>query len=55
MTTSDFDAYRPPEPPKKKKRKKNGKRRGPGRTDGSAEMMMVPDAEFESYLSLIHI
>lgn len=49
MTTSDFDAYRPPEPPKKKKRKKNGKRRGPGRTDGSAEMMMVPDAEFESY------
>lgn len=48
MTTSEFDSYRPPEPPRKK-RKKKGRRRGPGRTDGSAEMMMVPDVEFDSY------
>ncbi|HET8927180.1 MAG TPA: NrfD/PsrC family molybdoenzyme membrane anchor subunit [Microbacterium sp.] len=48
MTSSDFDSYRPPEPPRRgpKRRRRRG---GPGRTDGSREMPMVPEAEFATY------
>lgn len=52
MTTSPFDQYRPPEPEGRAQRrfgKLRKKRRGPGRTDGSAEMLMVPEPEFQSY------
>lgn len=50
MTLSDFDQFRPPEPPRRRFGGKRGRKRpGGGRTDGSAEMMMVPDIEFESY------
>lgn len=50
MTTSPYDQFRPPEPERKGRR--FGKLRRPkrgGRTDGSAEMLMVPDVEFTSY------
>lgn len=48
MTHSDFDSYRPPEPPRRgpRRRRRGG---GPGRTDGSREMPMVPEAEFTTY------
>ncbi|NNG38079.1 polysulfide reductase NrfD [Flexivirga sp. ID2601S] len=52
MTTSAFDQFRPPEPERRGRRLgklRRKKRPGPGRTDGSAEMLMVPDVEFESY------
>lgn len=52
MTTSGFDQFRPPEPEGKRRRfgkiRRAGRRRQ-GPSDGSAEMMMVPDVEFSSY------
>lgn len=48
--TSEYDALRPPEPPRRRDRIRNRvarRRRGAGGTDGSREMSMVPDAEFE--------
>ncbi|RNI20672.1 NrfD/PsrC family molybdoenzyme membrane anchor subunit [Flexivirga caeni] len=50
MSTSDFDQFRPPEP--RRKGRNFGRIRRPKRrqrTDGSAEMMMVPEVEFTSY------
>ena len=55
MTLSDFDQYRPPEPEGRRLRRlaggirKKNRAAGPGRTDGSAEMLMVPEVEFTSY------
>ncbi|GGB25467.1 nitrite reductase [Flexivirga endophytica] len=50
MTVSDFDQFRPPEPERRGRRfGKLRRKRRPGRTDGSAEMLMVPDVEFTSY------
>lgn len=55
MTLSDLDQYRPPEPEGRRLRRLAGglrKKRKPGQgapTDGSAEMLMVPEAEFNSY------
>ncbi|PRY52910.1 polysulfide reductase NrfD [Knoellia remsis] len=53
MTTSEFDATRPPEPPGRRRRfgklARPRKRTPGGRTDGSAEMLMVPEAQFTSY------
>lgn len=51
MSTSPYDAYRPPEPPRRKRRA-NGPRRRPGLgdgADGAREMSMVPEPEFTSY------
>jgi len=50
VTVSDFDQFRPPEPERRGRRfgKLRRKKRS-GRTDGSAEMLMVPDVEFSSY------
>ena len=49
--TSTFDQYRPPEPPRRRRfgRVQGEKRRPKRRTDGSAEMLMVPEPEFSSY------
>lgn len=50
MTVSDFDQFRPPEPERKGRRfGKLRRTKRAGRTDGSAEMLMVPDVEFTSY------
>lgn len=52
MTVSEFDSYRPPESPRRrggKRKRRSGGPGGPGRTDGSREMAMVPEAEFTSY------
>lgn len=55
MTLSDLDQYRPPEPEGRRLRRlaagirKKRKTPGAGRTDGSAEMLMVPEAQFTSY------
>ena len=54
MTTSAFDQFRPPEPEGRARRRfgrlQDGpRRRREGRTDGTAEMSMVPDVEFSSY------
>lgn len=54
MTPSELDQYRPPEPESRRLRRLAGgrrkKRTSPqGRTDGSAEMLMVPEARFTSY------
>ena len=50
MTVSDFDQFRPPEPERRGRRfGKMRRKKRPGRTDGTAEMLMVPDVEFTSY------
>lgn len=50
MTVSDFDQFRPPEPERRGRRLGKLRRKKPkGRTDGTAEMLMVPDADFTSY------
>lgn len=51
MTTSDFDQFRPPEPPRRRRfgRLQGERRTRRARTDGSAEMLMVPEPEFTSY------
>ncbi|MBB2893202.1 NrfD/PsrC family molybdoenzyme membrane anchor subunit [Flexivirga oryzae] len=51
MTTSPYDAYRPPEQGGRRRRlrRPGGRRRGGGGADGAREMPMVPDAEFTSY------
>ncbi len=50
---SEYDAYRPPEPPRGGRRRRGGTaRRSPdlvGGGDGSREVPMVSDPEFESY------
>ncbi|GAA4510435.1 NrfD/PsrC family molybdoenzyme membrane anchor subunit [Brevibacterium yomogidense] len=57
MTTSPYDAYRPPDGDRRRKRRRGGGRRG-GRggrgwmnrgADGGREMPMVEDVEFTSY------
>ncbi len=53
MTTSSFDAFRPPEPPRR--RRGSGPRRNPRSgagyrgADGTREMPVVPEPEFRSY------
>lgn len=50
MTVSDFDQFRPPEPERRGRRfGKLRRKKRKGRTDGTAEMLMVPDVEFTSY------
>lgn len=59
MTHSEFDAYRPPEPERRGRRRKGGSGRrratGPARRpdlgggDGSREMSMVGEPQFENY------
>lgn len=50
MTVSAYDQFRPPEPERRGRRfGKLRRKKRPGRTDGSAEMLMVPDVEFTSY------
>lgn len=55
MTTSEFDAYRPPEKPRRRFGRRPGGRRRHGNlgtqpgSDGTREVPMVPDAEFVSY------
>lgn len=52
MTTSPYDAYRPPETGGRRRRKMRlpgGRRRRRGGGDGAREMPMVPDVEFTSY------
>lgn len=50
MTVSDFDQFRPPEPERRGRRfGKLRRKTRRGRTDGTAEMLMVPDVEFTSY------
>ncbi|TKV60755.1 nitrite reductase [Nakamurella flava] len=52
MTTSDFDAFRPPEPEGRRRRggaRGTGQRRRTSGGDGGREMPMVPEVEFESY------
>lgn len=50
MTTSPFDQFRPPEPERRGRRfGKLRRKKRRARTDGSAEMLMVPDVEFTSY------
>ncbi|MFC6704373.1 NrfD/PsrC family molybdoenzyme membrane anchor subunit [Flexivirga alba] len=50
MTVSDFDQFRPPEPERRGRRfGKLRRKKRPGRTDGTAEMLMVPEVEFTSY------
>ncbi|MBK7821827.1 MAG: polysulfide reductase NrfD [Tessaracoccus sp.] len=51
MSTSEFDAYRPPEQARRRGRgrRRGGPGRGAGAADGSREMPTVPEAEFESY------
>lgn len=49
MSVSDYDSYRPPEGPRRRGGKRRRRAGGAGRTDGSREMPMVPDAEFTSY------
>lgn len=48
MTTSEYDAFRPPEPPRRRGPGGGGKRRA-GRGGGRGEELMVPPVEFESY------
>lgn len=50
MTTSPYDAYRPPDPGGRRRRlRRPGGRRRRGGGDGAREMPMVPDADFTSY------
>jgi len=50
VTTSEYDSLRPPETGGRRRRGGGRRRRtGPGGTDGSREMPMVPEAEFTSY------
>jgi formate-dependent nitrite reductase membrane component NrfD len=50
VTTSEYDSLRPPETGGRRRRNGGRRRRtGPGGTDGSREMPMVPEAEFTSY------
>lgn len=48
MTTSEYDAVRPPEPPRRRRGTGGGKRRA-GRGGGRGEELMVPPVEFTSY------
>ncbi|MGV9823956.1 NrfD/PsrC family molybdoenzyme membrane anchor subunit [Gordonia sp. NPDC003429] len=47
--TSEYDSLRPPEPPRRRRTRGRGRRRPGflGGGDGSREMSMVPDVEFE--------
>lgn len=49
MTTSDFDAYRAPQPERRRRNGDAPKRRPGGDTSGAREMSMVEDVEFSSY------
>lgn len=51
MTTSPYDAYRPPDTGGRRRRRlrRPGGRRRRGGGDGGREMPMVPDAQFTSY------
>lgn len=50
MSVSEFDNYRPPEKPRRPRNGAKKRRRpGGGATDGSREMAMVPEPEFETY------
>lgn len=50
MSNADLDAYRPPQPERRRRRdRKAGTFRRAGGADGSREMPMVEDVQFESY------
>lgn len=50
MSTSEYDSYRPPDSPRRRRRGgARRRRRGPGASDGSREMPVVPEADFSSY------